>query len=225
MHVGQIREIPLNETTAYLAGVIIGDGYLADYFKSKNGRSYKVQVQVADSLFLSTIAKLTRAVVPTKARIIASRLRPNCQQWWSFSVSDKSWWLFLTRTLGIPFGKKSRKVSVPELIQTGDVALRRAFIAGLFDADGGFSNKSIGFTTASPSMSQQLKSLCISVGFDCTVSSWVLPKYNWKYYRIRFRRHDVDRFLKEIPIRDERKKEAIKTRFFTRPYRSGLTGQ
>lgn len=213
MHIGKIYPISLNEKTAYLAGVIIGDGYLADYFKSDNGRSYKVQIDLTDFDFITTIASLTKKIIPTGARIIQKKVPAVNKSTWTFSVSNKSWWHFLTQTLKIPFGKKSRVVSVPDQIIKGSVSIKKAFLAGIFDTDGGLKGNCIGITTASKIMCDGLVSLFSDLGFTCRISSWVIKNYNWRYYAVSLYRRDIDRFLKEIPLRDEGKRQAIFNRF------------
>lgn len=216
MHIGKIHPIPLNEKTAYLAGVIIGDGYIADSFKghkSPNSRNYRVYIDLTDFEFLSTIANLTKEVVSMSVPIREKKVPEGHMSSWSFAVTNKSWWYFFTETLGVPAGKKSRVVTVPQLILNGSNTVKREFLAGLFDTDGGFRSETIGLTTASKTMGEQVALLFKEFGFECGISSWIIKKYDWRYYGLRLRRRDVDRFLKEIPLRNERKKAAIANRF------------
>lgn len=216
MHIGKIYPIPLNEKTAYLAGVIIGDGYISGGFKgtkSPNCRNYRVYIDLTDFDFISTVATLTRQIVPTSAPIREKKVPQGHMPSWSFSITNKSWWYFFTKTLGVPAGKKSRVVTVPQPIFNGSSTFKREFLAGLFDTDGGFRSETIGLTTASKTMAEQVVLLFKEFGFECGISSWVIKKYDWRYYGLRLRRRDVDRFLKEIPLRNERKKVAIAQRF------------
>jgi len=213
MHIGKIYPIQLNEKTAYLAGVIIGDGYISGSFKTKNGRSYRISIDLIDFEFISTIAALIKQVVKTTAKIRELKIRDRCQATWSFAVSNKSLWYFFTETLKVPFGAKSRLVNIPEKIRNSAEPIKRQFLAGLFDTDGGLRSECIGLTSASPVMCEQVAFLFRELGFECNVSSWVIKNYNWRYYGLRLRRRDIDRFLKEIPLRNEGKKAAIAKRF------------
>jgi len=216
MHIGKIFPIELNETTAHLAGVIIGDGYIDGGFKggkTPNSKSYRVSIDLTDFESMSFIVSIIKEIIPTsvKIRIVKARLR--CKPTWRFSVSNKSLWHFFTKTLGVPAGKKSRLVSVPQPILNGSNVIKKTFLAGIFDADGGLRGNRIGLTTASPVMSKQLDLLFRELGFECNISSWVIKSYNWRYYGVNIRNRDIDRFLKEIPLRDRRKKVAIARRF------------
>lgn len=216
MNIGKIYPISLNETTAYLAGVIIGDGYISGSFKgpkNPNSRNYKVYIDLTDFEFISIVATLTRQIVPTSIPIREKKVPQGHMPSWSFSVTNKSWWYFFTETLGVPAGKKSRVVTVPRPILDGSTSIKKEFLAGLFDTDGGLRSGAIGLTTASKSMAEQAALLFKEFGFDCRVNSWVIKKYDWRYYGLSLRRRDVDRFLKEIPLRNERKKAAIANRF------------
>lgn len=216
MHVGKIYPIPLNEKTAYLAGVIIGDGYISGGFKgpkSPNSRNYRVYIDLTDFEFISVIAALTKEVIPKSIPIREKKVPNGHLPSWSFTFTNKSWWYFFTETLGVPAGKKSRVVAVPLTILNSSNEVKRAFLAGLFDTDGGLRSKTIGLTTASKILVEQVALLFNEFGFNCCISSWLIKKYNWRYYGLRLRRRDVDRFLKEIPLRNERKKAAIALRF------------
>lgn len=216
MHVGKIDYIPLNKLTAYLTGVVIGDGYIVDCFKggkTPNSRSYKVEIDSTNFEHLCVIAELTNSVVLTNAKMRALKVGINQQPTWSFSVSNKSWWHFFTSSLQVPCGKKSRKVTVPLQIVNASDEIKKEFVAGVFDTDGGLKGNCIGITTASKMMCDQLALLLENLGFQCRISSWVIEKYNWRYYALNFYRRDIDRFLKEIPLRNERKKAAIAQRF------------
>ncbi len=216
MHIGKIYPIQLNEKTAYLAGVIIGDGYISNSFKgskSPNCRNYRVYIDLTDFEFISIIADLTKEIIPTNTLIRQKKVPLGHMPSWSFTVTNKSWWHFFTRTLGVPAGKKSRVVTVPQTILTGSSGIKKVFLAGLFDTDGGLRSGAIGLTTASKIMAEQVALLFKEFRFDCRVNSWIIKKYDWRYYGLSFRRRDVDRFLKEIPLRNERKKVAIARRF------------
>lgn len=216
MHVGKIYPIELNETTAYLAGAIIGDGHIVDGFKgfkTPNSRNYRISIDLTDFEFISAVAGLMKEVVPTNATIKQKKVPPGHLPTWSFIVTNKSLWYFFTKTLGVPAGKKSRVVSVPQPILNGSNLIRKVFLAGLFDTDGGLRSRSIGLTTASQKMGEQVALSFRELGFDCSISSWVIKNYNWRYYGLRLRKRDIDSFLKEIPLRNERKKEAIARRF------------
>lgn len=223
MNVHEIQHIPLTVTTAYLSGAIIGDGHLSKGTKSRNSTSsdYRVFIQVACKDYANVLLAMIKEVIATKATVKVSEI-PNRKSLFVVSVRNKSLHFFFTSALGIPAGAKSRVVVVPTRISNASDELKKAFLAGLFDTDGGLRSNRIGFVSASETLRNQVAVLFGEFGFSCFFDSWTIK--NQRYYGLRFRTADIDRFLKEIPLRADFKVVAIRDRF-TRRCRSGQTGQ
>ena len=151
MKIGKIHPISLDNTTAYLAGVIVGDGHVSNACKSKldHSKDYRIGIEVVDYEFLKTIEKLVKLIIQTKSEV-KWRLdkRGNRKKLYYFHFRNKSFHYFLTNDLGIPAGNKCSSVGVPLKI-FNSLELQKSFLAGLFDTGGGIRGNSVGFTSAS----------------------------------------------------------------------------
>lgn len=76
MNVGRIQKISLNGTTAYIAGVIVGDGSISNPTKSKKDRSpdYRITIELVDKSYLTLVSNLIKSFIDTKSKV-KSRLR------------------------------------------------------------------------------------------------------------------------------------------------------
>ena len=215
MHIDPILPIALTETSSYLAGVIVGDGHIYDKWHTKNGRYYRVTIHTTDLPFLQNLEQFIKTLIKTDTSIKERRMDhiPNRSTLYIYTVSNKSLFHFLTAVLGIPMGSKSRRVTVPEKILRGSDSLKRAFLAGLFDTDGGFRGGTIGFTTASRLLRDRVALILAEWEFEFSIEQWLNKRYNREYYGLKIRKKEVDRFLKEIPLQDDGKRKAIADRF------------
>ncbi|MBI2112500.1 hypothetical protein HYT52_03120 [Candidatus Woesearchaeota archaeon] len=207
MNIGNIYNIKLDEKTAYLAGVIIGDGHISNSCKSKTdlSKDYKIAIEVTDYEFLKEIETLTKQVIKTKSTIIGRfDKRLNRQKLYYFQFRNKSFHHFLTNYLGIIAGNKSSLVVVPIKILSS-LRLQESFLAGLFDTDGGLRGKTSGFTSASELLIEGVSRILTNLNIVHYRDNWVNKKYNKKYYGIKISKKDNDNFLKKIPIKNKRK--------------------
>ncbi len=208
MNIGKIYPIDLNEETAYIAGVIVGDGHISKAAKSKHSLDYKISIEVVDLDFLRIVASLIKIFVKTKSVIKKVKPRAGKQQAYYFQFRNKSFYYFLTNDLGIPSGKKCSSVTIPTPILSSP-CLQRYFLAGLFDTDGGIRGKTIGFTSASKKLISDTSKLLQDLKILHSTESWRNKKYNKNYYGIRIKARDSDRFLKELPLRNKEKLKAV----------------
>ncbi len=125
--------------------------------------------------------------------------------------------------MGIPKGNKSSVVDVPSKIINGSKEIKKNFLAGYFDADGGFRGNSIGFTTASKNLHQNISILLDEFGVLHSKEEWVNKRYNKTYFGIKLRKKEIDNFLNTFPFQNQEKLVRIKKRFM-RGCRSGQTG-
>mgnify|MGYP006411221455 CR=1 FL=1 len=209
MNIGKIYPIHLNKETAYITGVIVGDGHVSNSCKSKSdqSRDYKIAIEVVDYLFLKEFENLVKSIIRTKSTV-KERIdkRGSRKKLYYFQFRNKSLHYFLSNKMKIPAGNKCSSVIVPKRI-FDSLELQKYFLAGLFDTDGGIRGKSIGFTSASNSLiagtSQILRNLKIKHKVEC----WLNKKYNKQYYGIRIYKRDSDSFLKYLPLRNKEKLE------------------
>ena len=210
MNIGKIYPIDLNEQTAYLAGVIVGDGHISGATKSKQDKSpdYKITIEVVDSDFLSVVASLIKEVINTKSVVKKTKPRIGKQQGNYFQFRNKSFYHFLTHDLSIPAGKKCFSVEIPTKILSSP-ELQRHFLAGLFDTDGGIRGKTIGFTSASKKLISDTSKILSDLNILHHTESWKNKKYNTNYYGIKIKAKDNDKFLNGLPLRNNEKLKKV----------------
>ena len=220
-----VKKIHLTADTAYLAGLIIGDGHLANSTKSKTDLSpdYQIMIDISDIDFLSEVHLIIKSIINTKSVPKESKVRGNRISRHYLCIRNKHLFYFLNRDMEIPKGKKSDTIIVPKLIIGGSGDAKKHFLAGYFDADGGFRGQSLGFTTASKDMNKGVSSLLTYFGIEHGLDSWINQKYGKRFFGIRIKVSMIDRFLKEFPLRNVQKLHRIHDKFTWR-CRSGQTG-
>ena len=164
------------------------------------------------------------SIISTKSKPKIPVKRGNRKERLYFQFRNKSFYYFLTKQLDIKPGNKSSSVSVPIKIKKSSRDIKKYFLAGLFDTDGGFRSHSIGYTTASKKLNQEVGFLLTELSIKHKKESWNNKKYNKKYYGLRLAKSEINTFLKEIPLQNKEKLIRIRTRFKMRGCRSGQTG-
>jgi len=207
MNIGRISEIELNPETAYLAGVIVGDGHISNKTKSKSDQSkdYRIAIELNDLTFIKLIEKIIKDIIITKSTTKKRpKIKGNRQQLYYFQFRNKSFHHFLTTTLGIKSGKKSAEVVVPKKIMQS-LNLQKSFLAGLFDTDGGIRGNTIGFTSASFSLIEEIHGILENIDIKNSKESWINKKNNQAYFGIKLHSKSIDRFLNELPFQNKEK--------------------
>ena len=210
MNIGKIIPIELNETTAYLAGVIVGDGHISNSQKSKTdkSRNYRVVIELTDRAYLEEITSMIKGIVQTKSEIKEVKLNKNVKKRSYFQLTNKSFYYFLTSDLGIPAGKKSFIVRIPEKILDAP-NLIWSFLSGLFDTDGGIRGRTVGFTSASKQLIKDISLILKNEGFEFTQDTWRNKLYNSQYYGIKIWLRSNDRFLNKLTLRNLNKRKRV----------------
>jgi intein/homing endonuclease len=199
----------------YLIGVILGDGYISNSSKSKKDKSkdYRISIDLSDKKYLSSeIFPIFRKLTNTKS-VPKERNQKNRKSRLYLMIRHKELYFFLTKNMGLPSGKKSGRIKVPEKIINLDLELKRHFIAGVFDTDGGFRGGSLGLSTKSQIFRDDLILLLKELGFSCSEDMWLNKKYNQNYFGFRILKRDIVKFLKKIPLRNHEKLDGIHRRF------------
>lgn len=217
----------LNNNTAYLAGVIIGDGHISVSYKScdKRFKDYRISIDISDKKYLRKIFCIIKTIIQTKTVLTEPKQKDNRILRLNMTIRNKELFLFFTDILDIPKGKKSHIVKVPEAIKNSDIEIQKEFLAGYFDTDGGFRGRTFGFTTASHEMQIGVAEILANLGIRHSIEEWSNKKYSCKYYGIRIRKSEIDNFLKILPLRNFEKLERISAKFKSRGYQSGQMGQ
>jgi intein/homing endonuclease len=206
MNVGKIYKLPINNKTAYIAGVIIGDGNISNSKKSKTDHSkdYRITIEMIDKEFLETFSKLIKSLITTKSKVKCRLRDTKDKPHYSFQFRNKSFYYFLVNDLEIPAGKKSNIVQIPHKLLSS-MKLQKHFLAGLFDTDGGIRSNTLGFTSASQQLMKDTSKILSTFRIKHNLESWLNKKYSTYYYGLRISLKDTDRFLNEFPIKNKNK--------------------
>lgn len=119
-----------NELSPELAeemGMHLGDGTL-----SKNNLYYSIRGDIKEKEYY------TSHVIPLYKRLYNLDLRPlERQGLCGIEINSKGLFEFKNRVLGIPYGKKAHRITVPDCIkQSQSREVFRSFIRGVYDTDG-----------------------------------------------------------------------------------------
>ncbi len=156
---------------------------------------------------------MIKTMILTKSIPRPTKIRGNRKERWCFQFRNKSFYFFLTGYLGIIAGSKSSFVRMPLKIKNANIRLKKYFLAGLFDTDGGFRGNSLGFTTASKDLNKDVHDLLDELLIRHSLDKWENKKYGKFYYGIRIAKSEIDNFLNKVPIQNKEKLKRIRSRF------------
>ena len=213
MNIKKISKIDLTNKTAYLTAVIIGDGNLSNKSKTDLSKDYRITIDISDKEYLIYLSNLIHSIIKTKTIPKKSPQRENRIPRLYLTIRNKGLFYFLNKDMEIPKGKKSSIVSVPSKIYNSTKEIKRFFLAGYFDTDGGFRSNSIGFTTASKRLNNEISNLLLEFKIKHSIEMWINKKYKKEFYGIRIKKNEIDTFLKTFPLQNKEKLIRICKRF------------
>ena len=176
----KIIGIPLSITPnlTFLAGVIMGDGHLR---KDKFG----ISIEMISKTILTLVQQNFEKVFLFNVKIKRKKERIGKKQSWKIEFKSKVIWLLFNRLFEIPFGKKTDKIKVPEIIFNSDLICKKCFIEGLFLADGGIKNrKRICFTFSNEEFATGIKKLLEEFDVKGFLSKWMHKNSHKKVFDV-----------------------------------------
>lgn len=200
---------------AYLIGALVGDGYISDRCKSKKylSKDYRISIEISDTKYLEEVLfTLFTNVVSTKS-VPKRRIRNGKKESSYFMIRNKNFYYFFTKEIGLIAGRKEGLV-VPPKIMNSNAKIKRNFVAGLFDTDGGFRGGSLGFTMKSKTLRDEVITLLLENKIRSNGDEWVASYNGLSYYGLRIVKRDIGNFLKQFHLRNLEKLEKINQRFF-----------
>ncbi len=209
-------KINLTTKTAYLTGVVIGDGNLANAVKSKKNdlsKDYAITIDTSDKKYLIFLFKLIKSIIKTKTTPKEPIQRGDRIPRLYLRIRNKGLFTFLNQMMEIPKGAKSSKVFVPSRIKNSSEEIKKHFLAGYFDTDGGFRGNTLGFTTASKNLCEGISGLLVDFHIRHSDEKWLNKKYNKEFYGIRINIGEIDRFLSTMPLKNKEKLGRIYLKF------------
>jgi len=202
------------EDLAYLIGVIYGDGYIKNGTKSKKDKStdYKISIELTDIEYLKkVILPLFKMFTKTKAQV-RTRKRENKKESGMLEVRNKNFFKFLTEEIKTHKGPKKRSTKIPSSLWKWSKSLKHEFVAGYFDTDGGFRNKTIGFTSKNKEFLEFVYKILKEAQIQIYKEKWLNTKYNKYYYGIKIKKSNIDKFLNTFKLRNTKKLAIIKAK-------------
>ncbi|GEM_PF-1492195 len=175
----------VDEDLAYLAGAVMSDGHLNEN---------SIDIACHNDGFASTVAgACQKNFKQSEAYYDGARLY----------VCNKFAPFFFNRIFGIPYGKKSDKIRVPEIIFKSSNKVVAAFVRGLFDGDG-TCKSGLSYKTNSRRLAEEMTYLLARLGI-------------YAYLREKKEQNQVvipslyeEEFAEKIGFTDSRKKEDLK---------------
>jgi intein/homing endonuclease len=214
--VNKKNSISLSNDTAYLSGLIIGDGNLSNYTKSKTdlSRDYRIYIDLSDFEYVYYLEKLIKSLIITKSKPVQAKQRGIRKPRLILQIRNKELFQFLNEVMEIPKGNKCAIIRVPNIILNSSSSIKKSFVAGYFDADGGFRSGTIGFTSASNKLLEGISLLLNEFNIDHSMEKWINKKYGKEYYGIRIKKNQIVNFLNRFRLRNKNKLDIITNRFF-----------
>lgn len=121
----------LTEDLAYICGVLIGDGHLG-FRKEKKDYFIKCVGHPDDEKGL-----YDDIIAPAFKRVFGIEIKPKLydnKTTYGFQIYSKSLLTFFSEFVGLPIGKKSDIIRIPDIIKKSD-RMTRAFVRGYADTD------------------------------------------------------------------------------------------
>jgi len=179
----KIVKIPhfLSEDLSYLVAAIICDGHLKKdkyriYFELTNIQVIKKFLEKMDNVF--EIKAYYRKKMDK---------RGNRKMIYIVAINSKPVVVFLNKIFEVPRGKKSGKVKIPKNIMNSNIKIKRAFIEGVFDTDGGKRRRGLGLSSASIQFRNDMIELLSEFKISAFKDEWINKKYNKRYYGLYFK--------------------------------------
>jgi len=135
MNIGNlVNSLSKDWKLGYLIGMILTDGNISKINKKKD---YLIRIYDNDCSFLIRVKEIVKEFTNKKPKIVYDRKNNH----YTLYFRDKNLWIFLTK-LGIPSGKKSKEMRVPQIIVNSSCGNQerlervKGFLSALIDAEG-----------------------------------------------------------------------------------------
>lgn len=141
----------VNPDLFYLTGLILGDGTLKTPTKEVSGFS----VVSGKRGFLEN---KTKPIIEKNFEVRCNPIRYYCHggPTWELEKRNKILFRFFTRIMKLPYGKKSEKAHIPEIVKKANDKKKVAFLCGLIDSDIGKHGRGMGSTFRSKKIVEDL---------------------------------------------------------------------
>jgi len=170
----------LSPELTWLVAALLCDGHLCP---NGSGLAFEVGDLTLAKIFSSKI----NAVFEAKCTEIREINRVGRKTTYVFDLSNKPVCYFFNKLFEVPFGKKCAIIRVPKLIQQANLEIKKVFLKGVFETDGGKRGGGLGLTSLSEDFVDDVSELLKEFNVDPHKESWVNKKYNKKCFGSRFK--------------------------------------
>jgi ribonucleoside-diphosphate reductase alpha chain len=167
-HTEKQIELPpnLGEAMALWLGWLWGDGSITS---RKSAKFVSVQIGDDDPELVDRYIALTKSLFGSGAHLYVNRTRDRSDRSVAVRIASSALLRFLARN-GLTKGKAA-ELRVPALIFSSPPAVRAAFLAGLFEADGHVGNGYAWLSTVSERLAADVHRLLLSIGIPSHIGA------------------------------------------------------
>jgi len=184
----KIVSIPcrLSEDIAYLIAATMCDGHIRP-------DKYTIIFENSNKRVIKKFVKKVRDVFETEAKYrLVNDSRDGRMIRYRTEITSKPITILFNEVFGIPRGKKSDIIKVPDAIKNSGKGIKLSFIEGVFDTDGGRRQRGFGLSSASKTFRDDIAEMLSEFGFAPHMDEWINKKYNRKYYGLHFKNLGAD---------------------------------
>jgi intein/homing endonuclease len=102
-------------------------------------------------------------------------------------INSKPLVVLLNKIFEIPRGKKSDKIKVPKVIKESNIEIKKSFIEGVFDTDGGKRHGTLGLSSKSKKFRDDVAVILNDLNIRVNKDEWINKVYKQKYYGFYFK--------------------------------------
>lgn len=171
----------ISSDLSYLTGAIICDGHIRK-------DEYRIVFENVRKEIIEKFLEKMKDVfsVEEKYRIIKDK-RKTRKKRYRVEISGKPIVVLFNDVFDIARGKKCYIVRVPDIIKESNLEIKRAFMEGVFDTDGGKRRRGLGLSTASEGFRDDIVSILFDLGVHAKKDKWLNKKYKKEYFGLYFK--------------------------------------
>ena len=173
----------INKSVAKIVGTIIADGHLK-IRNSKRGFHYELVIREGYKSNVNAFCLWYEKTFGVKAEL------KKIENHYQIYVSNKIIVLFLTNIVGLPTGKKSDIISIPEIFRNSNIEIKKAMLQGIFMFNGGVDHATgyVSLTTRSITLVNDVHLFLLDIDLKPDYISETADKF--KRWKILFRKEN-----------------------------------
>ena len=180
--------LSMDENLSFFIASIIGDGHLR---KEK----FQISIELTEKKLLIYLKNICKKLFCREFNINKVKLREGRRQTYNMVMDSKAIYSLLNEVFGIPSGRKSHLVKIPEYIKNSDEKAKLSFLRGIMATEGGKRRRGYGLSTASENLWKDLISLFEELKIPILIDKWEHKKYRKIYYGLVFKKEYMPKLM------------------------------